>query len=101
MRPKIGALVQERLVIEDPDRQKRIISSIHDTSHMGLNRTTDMVSGKYYWPGLTSDIKAYVSSFIYCYYVYCMHLPVCVSDCFYHHFAIIGKQFHRISLCII
>ena len=40
-RPKIGALVQERLVVEDFDRQKRIISSIHDTSHM--NRTTDMV----------------------------------------------------------
>ena len=40
-RPKIGALVQERLVVEDFDRQKRIISSIHDTSHM--NWTTDMV----------------------------------------------------------
>ena len=40
-RPKIGALVQERLVVEDFDRQKIIISSIHDTSHM--NRTTDMV----------------------------------------------------------
>ena len=60
-RPKIGAVVQERLVIEDPDQWKRIVSSIHDTSHMGLNRTTDMVSGKYYWPGLTSDVKAYVS----------------------------------------
>ena len=60
-RPKIGALVEERLVVEDPDQQKRIVSSIHDTSHMGLNRTTDMVSAKYYWPGLTSDVKAYVS----------------------------------------
>ena len=64
MRSKIGALVQERLVVEDPDRRKRIVSSIHDTAHMGLNRTTDMVSGKYYWPGLTSDVKAYVSSLI-------------------------------------
>ena len=60
-RPKIGAVVQERLVIENPDQRKRIVSSIHDTSHMGLNRTTDMVSGKHYWPGLTSDVKAYVS----------------------------------------
>ena len=35
-------------MVEDPDRRKRIVSSIHDTSHMGLNRTTDMVkmSGK-------------------------------------------------------
>ena len=58
-RLKIGALVQERLVVEDPDRRKRIVSSIHDSSYMGLNRTTDMVSAKYYWPGLTSDVKAY------------------------------------------
>ena len=46
-RPKIGAVSQERLVIEDADQRKRIISSIHDTAHMGLNRTTDMVAAKY------------------------------------------------------
>ena len=73
-RPKIGALVEERLVVEDPDRRKRIVLSIHDTSHMGLNRTTDMVSAKYYWPGLTSDVKAYVSSLI----LHTLHFPVCV-----------------------
>ena len=73
-RPKIGALVRERLVVEDPDRRKRIVASIHDTSHMGLNRTTDMVSGKYYWPGLTSDVKAYVSSLT----LYALHLPMCM-----------------------
>ena len=50
-------------MIEDPDQRKRIVSSIHDTSHMGLNRTTDIVSGKYYWPGLTSDVKAYGPQF--------------------------------------
>ena len=61
VRPKIGTQQQERMVIEDPDQQNRIISSIHDTSHMGLNRTTDMVAVKYYWPGLTNDVKAYVS----------------------------------------
>ena len=55
-------MTQERLVVEVPDRRKRIVSSIHDTAHMGLNRTTDMVSGKYYWPGLTADVKSYVSS---------------------------------------
>ena len=51
-------------MIEDPDHLKRIVSSIRDASHMGLNRTTDMVSGKYYWPGLISDVKACVSSLI-------------------------------------
>ena len=70
-RPKIGALVQERLVVEDLDRRKRVVSSIHDTSHMGLNRTTDMVSAKYYWPGLTSDVKAYISSLI----LHALHFP--------------------------
>ena len=49
------------MIIEDPDQWRRIISSIHDTSHMGLNRTTDMIAGKYSWPGLTNDVKAYVS----------------------------------------
>ena len=70
-------------MVEDPDQRKRTVSSIHDTSHMGLNRTTDMVSGKYYWPGLTADVKAYVSSLI----LYALH---CVT--FYCHF-VIGSQF--------
>ena len=51
----------ERLVMEDIAQRKRIISSIHDTSHLGVNRTQDMVAGKYYWPGLSNDIRAYVS----------------------------------------
>ena len=34
---KIGTVVQEQLVTEDPDH--------NNTSHMELNRTTDMVSG--------------------------------------------------------
>ena len=33
----LAFLVQERLVVEDPDRRNRILSSIHDASHMGLN----------------------------------------------------------------
>ena len=60
VRSKIGKQLQERMVIEDPN-QKLIVASIHDTSHMGLNRTTDVVAGKYYWPGLMNDVKAYVS----------------------------------------
>lgn len=70
---KIGALVREGLVVEDPDRRKRNVASIHDTSHMGLNKTADMVSGKYYWPGVTSDVKAYVSSLT----LYALYLPIC------------------------
>ena len=56
-----GDTAVERLVVEDIAQLKRIISSIHDTSHLGVNRTLDMVAGKYYWPGLSSDVRAYVS----------------------------------------
>ena len=51
----------ERLVVESQEQRKRIISQIHDASHLGLNRTNDMVVSKYYWPGLNNDVKAYVS----------------------------------------
>ena len=38
----------------------------------GLNRTTDMVAGKYYWPGLTNDVKAYVSyNYVYKHIIHC------------------------------
>ena len=50
-----------KLVIEDAAKRRRIISSIHDSSHMGVNRSIDMVSQKYYWPGLTKDVRSYVS----------------------------------------
>ena len=58
---KSAAPVTPRLVIEDVEKRKRIISSTHDASHLGLNRTNDMVAGKYYWPGLFTDVKTYVS----------------------------------------
>ena len=50
-----------KLVIEDRAQRQRIISSIHDSSHMGVNRSIDMVSQKYYWPGITKDVRSYVS----------------------------------------
>lgn len=56
-----GDTAVERLVVEDAGQRKRIISSIHDTSHLGVNRTHDMVACKYYWPGQSNDIRAYVS----------------------------------------
>ena len=49
------------MVIEYTFQRKRIISSIYDTSHLGVNRSLDMVSTKYYWPGLTKDVRSYVS----------------------------------------
>ena len=38
------------------------MESIHNSSHFGINRTLDLVSSKYYWPGLANDVKQYVST---------------------------------------
>ena len=48
-------------MIEDASRRTRILESVHDSSHFGVNRTLDLVASKYYWPGLTKDVKQYVS----------------------------------------
>lgn len=58
---RIGKKGFERLVIEDPTERERIVRSIHDSVHLGINRTMDMISVKYYWPGMSSDIRLYVS----------------------------------------
>ena len=50
-----------RLVVEDKEQRERIVSSIQDPCHLGVNRTVDMIAPKYYWPGLTTDVKQYVS----------------------------------------
>ena len=34
-----------------------------DLSHFGVHRTNDVVSRKYYWPGLFNDVKSDVSLF--------------------------------------
>ena len=50
-----------RLVVNDEKQQKKIVSMIHDEQHLGINRTTEMVCTKYYWPRMTKDIMSYVS----------------------------------------
>ena len=50
----------ERLVNECEEKHKCIVSSIHGSSHLGVNRTLDIMN-KYYWPGLNDDVKQYVS----------------------------------------
>ena len=52
---------EERLMVEDPKQRGRIISSVHDSCHLGLNRTNDMLACKYYWPGMSIPVASYVS----------------------------------------
>ena len=40
---KAPSPVAPRLVVEDLEQRKRIVANIHNTSHLGLNRTNDMV----------------------------------------------------------
>ena len=40
----------ERLVVEEEHLRSRIVRSVHDANHLGVNRTRDMISSKYYWP---------------------------------------------------
>ena len=73
---------EERLVVEDPKQGARIISSVHDSCHMGLNRTNDMVACKYYWPGMSKHVASYVSLLYYhnitvTNHVYCMSNADC------------------------
>ena len=58
------------MIIEDPDQQKRIIGSIQDTSHMGLNWTTDMAV-LLTW---AQDLCKYTSM---TYNLYCTNQQVC------------------------
>ena len=46
--------------MEDTEVRRRIITNIHDSSHLGLNRTNDMVARQYYWPGLFKDVRDYL-----------------------------------------
>ena len=57
----VPAPVAPRLVVEDSEQRKRIAANTHDGSHFDLNRTNDMIASKYYWPGLFTDMKTYVS----------------------------------------
>ncbi len=52
---------EKRIVVENKEQRERIISAIHDPSHMGVNRTLDMITAKYYWPSQTNEVKEYVS----------------------------------------
>ena len=66
--PVISAHVEKassatpRLVVEDSEQRKRIISIIHDKNHLGVNGPNEMVAQKYYLPGVYKDVTSYVRS---------------------------------------
>ena len=39
-----GRKAAEKLVVEDSAQRKRVVVSVHDSSHFGVNQTYDMVA---------------------------------------------------------
>jgi len=54
---------------EDEPLRLEILAKFHDTTtagHPGVKRTREQVSGRYFWPGLTADVRKYVRSCMVC-----------------------------------
>ena len=51
----------KRLVDKGSCQRNPIVATVHDSCHLGINRTLDMLGTNYYWPRLTKDVKDYVS----------------------------------------
>ena len=70
-------------MVEDPKQRGRIISSVHDSCHLGLNRTNDMLACKYYWPGMSKHVASYVSfiTFYNCDKIMCVAYLMQIASC--------------------
>jgi GNAT superfamily N-acetyltransferase len=55
-----------REVIGEQDEQIRITQEIHEYEHTGVNRTTKLVSNKYYWPRIKSTVKKVIEDCEFC-----------------------------------
>ena len=59
-----------RIVVPDSKAIKQsILSESHDSplsGHVGVAKTTELVTRRFYWPGMHAEIKAYVTSCLPC-----------------------------------
>ncbi len=45
------------------DQRKEVLARFHDNlGHLGADSSLDLVTRRYYWPNLVSDLKDYVNS---------------------------------------
>ena len=49
-------------MVEDVNKRNRVMESIHNSSHLGINRTLDLVFSNVTGQELTNDVKQYVST---------------------------------------
>ena len=64
------------LYIKDAKTRKEIINGCHiglAGNHEGRDRTLAKIAQRYFWPGLSKDVRSWVSS-LSCHLNYCQHL---------------------------
>ena len=64
------------LYIKDAKTRKQIINGCHiglAGNHEGRDRTLAKIAQKYFWPGLSKDVRIWVS-YLSCHFYYCQHL---------------------------
>ena len=65
--------VKELLVIRDKEAQKRIVETVHSgagdsdesqtlAGHLGVNKTLDKISNRFFWKGLSHDVRDFIST---------------------------------------
>lgn len=59
----IGGKVKKkpRLVVQSVVEQQRLIRAIHDTAHLGRDKTLSQLNERYYWSDMYKQVCAYVS----------------------------------------
>jgi transposase InsO family protein len=56
---KEGRTIYRR--VPTPEERYRVIAMHHnDLGHLGVNKTLSVLTPRYYWPGMTEDVKAYI-----------------------------------------
>ncbi|KAL1249378.1 hypothetical protein QQF64_020383 [Cirrhinus molitorella] len=53
---------KKQLVLPEPFHQQVMYSLHDDAGHLGIERTTELVKDRFYWPRLTSEVEKYVKS---------------------------------------
>ena len=64
------------LYIKDAKTKKQIINRCHiglAGNHEGRDRTLAKIAQKYFWPGLSKDVRIWVS-YLSCHFYYCQNL---------------------------
>ena len=70
------------LYIKDAKTRKQIINGCRiglAGNHEGRDRTLAKIAQKYFWPGLSKDVRIWVS-YLSCHFYYCQHLVF--KNCF-------------------